>query len=429
MNLRKESCCKKLAKLLLAMTEGEKKIEKRRIFLAKDPNYDAYRAFNLININKKNSIPIEDLKSFLFKSKVIFKNEEINYLMNEFCTSSYLGITYSDFINLTLPKTDLELRNMNLQKKILPLHKSKNIEFLLPYLFDEIIKTIREVIYKQTDLLYSPGFSIFELFKKLDKNLTNISFEGIFEFMKSQNIQISPEDIYLILRKFDRNYDNMLDYKEFCNVIFGFGTFLPKKLILSDQISFTQNSIESRDYSPVKTSIHVDKNSDYSQRLNELRAKYSYIKNNMSSPENITKKAIILEDAIKQSQEFKKANLTLKQLKEGIFMRIEDALSNLCRINSMISINDEKINKNKDFPLQLNSIQVLKNKNKEITTIVEDFNSNEYANNLRKTAAQVETNFVDYNLNHPEVYDKSSIYLYGIVEASENNINSKAIQT
>ena len=88
------------------------------------------------------------------------------------------------------------------------------------FLFTKIVEgeksneTYRKIIKKNKE------FSVFDLYNKIKKNYSmGIYKEDIANFMKKNKYILTNRENELLMERFDKNKDGLIDYKEFLNQI------------------------------------------------------------------------------------------------------------------------------------------------------------------------------------------------------------------
>ena len=99
----------RIAKILLALAEGERSIEISRQVLSDNYDFDPYQIFKYLDLDCKNAINACDILNFL-RCKGIYANEdEVNFIILSYDQNGDGCLSYSEFTNLI--QSDKFLKN------------------------------------------------------------------------------------------------------------------------------------------------------------------------------------------------------------------------------------------------------------------------------------------------------------------------------
>ena len=213
----------KLAKIFLALAEGEKTIDINRQILVELENFDPYQIFTYLDTNQKNYLNNQDLLNY-FTEKGINTNElEINLLIL-FYDMDYDGVLsypeFAYFIQSDYSKRGLIQNDNNNANEINNLNNNVNfnlspsIEQALNQLFSNEINLIKKIIELLTDLKQRFDFNIHELYHAV-KNYNFIEENSLRNFFERNKISFLESDIRKIMKRLDFNGDGKIDFCEF----------------------------------------------------------------------------------------------------------------------------------------------------------------------------------------------------------------------
>ena len=160
--------------------------------------------------------------------------DDMKYLFRKFNKKLNESFDFDEFSEIILPKkysnekimdiekTDNNYRNRRIgddrNKKFIRISKKK--KKLLRDLFKNVIEgeksneDFRKILAKNEEISGS------DLFNKIKKNYSvGIYKEDIANFMKKNKHSLSNGEIELLMERFDKNKDGMVDYKEFISEI------------------------------------------------------------------------------------------------------------------------------------------------------------------------------------------------------------------
>ena len=120
-------------------------------------------------------------------------------------------------MNLVLPATDISLRNLATSRSPIPSYTLPyEIESCLVRVLMKEIEMIRSLELAKRELTNRYDFSIVEVFRTIDVNnsgyISTLELEGFLN--KYKNLPFEG-DIKDIMRRFDKDADNMISYDEF----------------------------------------------------------------------------------------------------------------------------------------------------------------------------------------------------------------------
>ena len=181
--------------------------------------------FNTIN---KMEEPSFDLSKHIEEriqneqAKLINENRQNSFLNNISLTYNDLDDVLSSMIN---NKNNCNFNGNNIDINSLVNFKEKEIQNikigLLTEYFNVLIKELNEVelnkqkIAKEFNINIPGLFSLFDCHN--DKNISSANF--IYIFSKFFNQQFKEKDFKYLIKKYDKNKDNKLNYEEFCHMI------------------------------------------------------------------------------------------------------------------------------------------------------------------------------------------------------------------
>ena len=187
-------------------------------------NIQTFRKGNLlsspININKSNT-----MKQNLNNSNYFFPEREDSYISklrtytsplknnNIYNNSNIINNNISNSFRTRSPNKIYSLNNIdncNLSQE----------EIYLSDLLLDIINQEKNIESNKLNLSYCNDANLINLFNFFDYSQRNqISQIDLIQSLKKVNLFISNEDANIIFNKYDKNYDNKLDYEEFCDMI------------------------------------------------------------------------------------------------------------------------------------------------------------------------------------------------------------------
>jgi len=214
----------KLAQLLKNIADGEKEIEVVRQVLAEQPDFEPYTAFKRIDRDGSGYISTWELHNFLRDNDLHVLEKDIHNLYKVFDLNQDGRITYTEFLNIVLPKTSPSLRQLATSRQSYYVARYETlpyeVEWALARVFDKEINYFRKVELLKEDLALRYDFNLLEAFKLIDEDRTgNVDLDSIYLFLKRNKIIVSESDILSLLRRCDKDGDGKLSYAEFVDAI------------------------------------------------------------------------------------------------------------------------------------------------------------------------------------------------------------------
>ena len=109
-----------LAALLFQIAQIEAEVEASRQELCKNPNFDVYSTFRLIDTQTNGKINIIDLKNFLSKRNISITRLHLELLINQYDSNMDQMLSLEEFQPLVLPSENIELREETLKRNVFP---------------------------------------------------------------------------------------------------------------------------------------------------------------------------------------------------------------------------------------------------------------------------------------------------------------------
>ena len=221
---KKESIAKKynlFYKLILDFIKQDNSIENIKQILSSKEDVNLIGLFRLFDRSSNHLISSKDFFKTLNEFGLYIINEDIKYLFRKFNKKLNELIEYEEFCDIILPKKYSSAKIMserNYSEKNYRL--SEETKEIICLLFKNIIEGEKSNENNRKIIERNGDCSGFDLFNKIKKSYSiGIYKEDISNFMKKYKYKISNAEIELIMERFDKNRDGMIDYKEFLNEI------------------------------------------------------------------------------------------------------------------------------------------------------------------------------------------------------------------
>ena len=201
----------RVAKILLALSEGEQNIEIHRQGLFEDNNFDPFKLFRRLDNESKNRIDAIDISAFL-KSKGIYCTEiEAQFLILFYDEDGDGLLSYCEFLSMLQP-----IHNSKSTKHITSNHSdipSYNEEYSLSKFLEKEIELGRSLTTMINELKTRSDFNIHSIYHAI-KNIDCVTVESMKNFFERNNISCVNSDIKAIMKRLDFNKDGKIDICE-----------------------------------------------------------------------------------------------------------------------------------------------------------------------------------------------------------------------
>eukprot|EP00331_Platyophrya_macrostoma_P011184 CAMPEP_0176412876 /NCGR_PEP_ID=MMETSP0127-20121128/4383_1 /TAXON_ID=938130 /ORGANISM="Platyophrya macrostoma, Strain WH" /LENGTH=561 /DNA_ID=CAMNT_0017792587 /DNA_START=46 /DNA_END=1731 /DNA_ORIENTATION=+ len=210
----------KVADLLEAIAEGEIKAEIQRLVLAEKYSFEPYSAFKRIALAPRSYITSTDLHEFLLENKVTVTSGECRDLLNAFDADKDGSLSYNEFLNIVLPRTDPVLRKRVTLRETYPLRDDErlpyDIEYALTRLLEEELNAIQRTESLKGGIHASADYTAGRVFNTIDYDAKNyLIFEDFADFSDDIGRGLSEKQIDALIRRLDSNQDGRITYSEF----------------------------------------------------------------------------------------------------------------------------------------------------------------------------------------------------------------------
>ena len=202
----------------LMMIEGE--IEKLKIDLCSNPDFNCEDAFRIFELEGRGYLDKDDLKYGLNLLDIYPTDLELRLLMKRFDLQKQGGISFADFFDIVVP-FEKDYRSMvedRLPRSCCPCRCldvfSISTICTLKDLFKLLIATENEIndIRRSLAILRIKLKDVFELIDYLKIGYFNN--KDLVDYFQKENIYYEPKDLDLLFIRLDKNRNGKIDYKE-----------------------------------------------------------------------------------------------------------------------------------------------------------------------------------------------------------------------
>ena len=199
-----------LARILLALAEGERKVEDARKEICKEDSYDIQAIFKVLDNNGDNYITPKDIQKYLNSHGLEVNFKEVKLLILFYDQDHDYTLTYGEIFKMIHPG-----------KEIPKIPKYKNDEELnvkvdrkLYDLLEKEILMARALLALFDEIKHKRDFNIHSAFHAL-KYYACITGDSINVFLKNCGMRPTAGDIRAIVKRLDINKDEIIDFCEF----------------------------------------------------------------------------------------------------------------------------------------------------------------------------------------------------------------------
>jgi Ca2+-binding EF-hand superfamily protein len=219
-----------LNNLFLDFIKQDNNIEKIRQVLSNREDINLIDLFSLFDNSRKKLISASNFIQTLKQLGLIINIEDIKFLFRKFNKKANDYFDFDEFCELILPKKHSNEKIMGVETKKNFLGKGKRgnpnknlldgisteTKKILALLFKNVIEGEKSNENYRKILVENEEISGFDLFNKIKKNYSvGIYKEDIANFMKKNKYKLNNNEIELLMDRFDKNKNGMIEYKEF----------------------------------------------------------------------------------------------------------------------------------------------------------------------------------------------------------------------
>jgi len=244
----------KLAHLLKAIADGEKDIEVIRQVLAEQPDFEPYTAFKRIDRDANSSLSLFEIHDFLRDNDLPILESDVHNLIKVFDLDGDRRISYTEFLNIVLPKTSPSLRHLATSRQSYFVSRFECLpyeaEWALARVFDKEIDYFRKIELLKEDLSMRYDYNHLDAFKIIDEDRTGfIDLDALYLFFKRNHIHATESDILALFRRVDQDGDGKISFSEFSECLTAHDPYY--------KVSMRSSTIRERVSTPMRHSQHI----------------------------------------------------------------------------------------------------------------------------------------------------------------------------
>ena len=166
--------------------------------------------FNYLDRDNKGFLLLKDFIQFLDEMKIPFEEKYVRKFIHNFDKDGDFSINFDEFLGLILPKKNIE------KETEYDYDYKKNFGKLLCEELELVKNCIKTAKFCQTSL----GFTCYEGFLEITKGNSYITEKNLYEFLKSNNININNKDMHQLMFRLDADNDGNISFTEFKEIFF-----------------------------------------------------------------------------------------------------------------------------------------------------------------------------------------------------------------
>ena len=199
-----------LARILLALAEGEKKVEDARKELASEDNYDIQAIFRALDSNKDNRITPKDIQKYLVDHQLEVNLIEVKLLILFYDQNHSFTLSYGEIFKIVHPGKQMP----RLPKYVRDDEINVRVDSKLFSLLEQEIIMARIVLALLDEIKHKSDFDIHLAFHDL-KYYACITGDSINSFLNKCGFRPTAGDVRAMVRRLDINKDDIIDFCEF----------------------------------------------------------------------------------------------------------------------------------------------------------------------------------------------------------------------
>ncbi|CAK57736.1 unnamed protein product (macronuclear) [Paramecium tetraurelia] len=199
-----------LCEIINQISLTERRAEQIRIQLCRKTSFNPYASFKRLDLMNTNQIKPEQVVQLLKEND--FFVQELNTLFNKTFLKEFLN--YQDFLNLILPKTDSELREITAMKQPTKSAVEKQIDYTLAQLFN--LEYNEAINLERLKTRLSNQYNADQMFQSLDSLNNNIlNFKDFDRFFRRNGLLLYEEELIAFFYRIDLQRTGQITLNEF----------------------------------------------------------------------------------------------------------------------------------------------------------------------------------------------------------------------
>ena len=217
----------RLSRLIIALSDLERKIELKRQILARKPRFEPFTAFQRLRRDhpRQKQVEYRDIINFCSEFGISVSTEQAKEIIRIYDMNGDGLLDYSEFLILILPRENHALRGeAATQRPIRPINPGDKldpeVESALASVLEAELRLGLDTELLKEDLEGRHDFVMEEAFARIDLLQQGfLDVASIIKFLRANDYVPSETEIQAFIRRLDANMDGVLSYSEFCSGI------------------------------------------------------------------------------------------------------------------------------------------------------------------------------------------------------------------
>ena len=214
----------KLASLIMEIAKQEIHIEAARQTLCEQPLFEPYAAFQRLDRSHKGTLTDKNIYNYLLENNINTNLKECSNIVTWYHTDYDKTLSYSDFLELVLPKSNSLLHEIACQRPNYLVKSTEFLKFDIEYALSHVLEKeckIHTFTNKMKEELYLRfDFSLANLFKCVDiLGIININIDSLTSFLERKGFKPASSYAKAFIKRVDKDKDGVLSWAEFSNAM------------------------------------------------------------------------------------------------------------------------------------------------------------------------------------------------------------------
>ena len=199
-----------LARILLSLAEGERKVEDARKDISSEDDYDIQAIFRVLDNNEDNYITPKDIQKYLNDHGLEVNFPEVKLLILFYDQDHDFSLTYGEIFKIVHPGKEFP----KIPKYRNDEELNAKVDAKLYNLLEKEILMARIVLALLDEIKHKRDFNIHSAFHAL-KYYACITGDSINMFLNNCGMKPTTGDVRAIVKRLDINKDEIIDFCEF----------------------------------------------------------------------------------------------------------------------------------------------------------------------------------------------------------------------
>ena len=214
-----------LVKYFTTMKDIDDDIEHIRCEIAETPQFVTKLLFDKLDNGAKGFVSLNDLKTLLNTYGVVYEDGCVRRIVHCYDKDGDFVLTYKEFIELVLPRKNMQLKNELLQRMDSKSYDDKASEKMFVNVVKQELQMVKVLTDIARDIKTSKDFTTYESFLAIAHDEKYITMKNMEVFLKQHGVNYGYEDINAMLFRLDGDSDGRVSYEEFLEIFFPYTNY------------------------------------------------------------------------------------------------------------------------------------------------------------------------------------------------------------